>query len=107
MKKIRIAGPPGTGKTTRLTRIFYELLDQYSPADILMMSHTKVAAKIIRERILEPEMILNYQKETGKEIYYKVQNSKKTLENNISTIHSYCNAIAKQVTKGTEFDLDD
>ena len=32
---------------------------------------------------------------------------KKTLEYNVSTIHSYCNAIAKQVTKGIEFDLDD
>ena len=107
MIKIRIAGPPGTGKTTRLTKIFYELLDKYSPADILLMSHTKTAAKIIRDKILEPKTILDYQKETGKEIYYKVQNSKKTLENNVSTIHSYCNSIAKQVTKGQEFDLDD
>jgi len=107
MIKIRIAGPPGTGKTTRLTKIFYELLDKYSPADILLMSHTKTAAKIIRDKILEPETILEYQKETGKEIYYKVQNSKKTLEHNVSTIHSYCNSIAKQVTKGQEFDLDD
>jgi len=71
------------------------------------MSHTKTAAKIIRDKILEPETILEYQKETGKEIYYKVQNSKKTLEHNVSTIHSYCNSIAKQVTKGQEFDLDD
>ena len=107
MIKIRIAGPPGTGKTTRLTKIFYKLLDKYSPADILLMSHTKTAAKIIRDKILEPETILEYQKETGKEIYYKVQNSKKTLEHNVSTIHSYCNSIAKQVTKGQEFDLDD
>ena len=50
---------------------------------------------------------VKYQKDTGKEIYYKVQNAKKTLEYNVSTIHSYCNAIAKQVTKGIEFDLDD
>ena len=107
MIKIRIAGPPGTGKTTRLVRIFYESLDKYSPADMLLMSHTKTAAKIIREKILDPETILQYQKDTGKEIYHKVQNAKKTLEYNVSTIHSYCNAIAKQVTKGIEFDLDD
>ena len=48
MIKIRIAGPPGTGKTTRLVRIFYDSLDKYSPADMLLMSHTKTAAKIIR-----------------------------------------------------------
>jgi len=107
MIKIRIAGPPGTGKTTRLVRIFYESLDKYSPADMLLMSHTKTAAKIIREKILDPETILQYQKDTGKEIYHKVQNAKKTLEYNVSTIHSYCNAIAKQVTRGIEFDLDD
>ena len=51
MKKIRIAGPPGTGKTTRLVRIFYDSLDKYSHADMLVMSHTKTAAKIIREKI--------------------------------------------------------
>ena len=77
MKKIRIAGPPGTGKTTRLVRIFYESLDKYSPADMLLMSHTKTAAKIIREKILDPETILQYQKDTVKKYTTKFKTLKK------------------------------
>ena len=50
MKKIRIAGPPGTGKTTRLVRIFYESLDKYSPADMLLMSHTKQLLKLLEKK---------------------------------------------------------
>ena len=40
MKKIRIAGPPGTGKTTKLVEIYYSHLEAYSPTDIIVISHT-------------------------------------------------------------------
>jgi broad-specificity NMP kinase len=34
MKKIRIAGPPGTGKTTKLVEIYYKhLVEQYFPKE--------------------------------------------------------------------------
>ena len=29
MKKIRVAGPPGTGKTTYLVEKYYDALDKY------------------------------------------------------------------------------
>ena len=51
-KKIRIAGPPGTGKTTKLVEIYYNhLIDKYSPADIIVISHTNTAANHIRDKI--------------------------------------------------------
>jgi Ni2+-binding GTPase involved in maturation of urease and hydrogenase len=40
MKKIRIAGPPGTGKTTDLVKTYYSHLDEYDPTDIIVISHT-------------------------------------------------------------------
>ena len=57
MKKIRIAGPPGTGKTTKLVEIYYSHLKKYSPADIVVISHTNTAADHIRERIKDPASI--------------------------------------------------
>ena len=65
MKKIRIAGPPGTGKTTKLVNIYYSHLKEYSPADIVVISHTNTAADHIRDRIQDPVSIQEYQKETG------------------------------------------
>ena len=49
-EKIRIAGPPGTGKTTKLVEIYYNHLEQYSPTQIMIISHTNTAADHIRKR---------------------------------------------------------
>ena len=37
-EKIRIAGPPGTGKTTKLVEIYYNHLEEYSPTQIMIIS---------------------------------------------------------------------
>ena len=90
MKKIRIAGPPGTGKTTFLVNIFYDCIQKYSAKDILVMSHTNAAADHIREQILNPTNIEKYQKKNKVEIFYKVMDAKRELDDNVSTIHKYC-----------------
>ena len=53
MKKIRIAGPPGTGKTTYLVKKYYEALSTYQPADIIGYPHTNTAANHIRGKIID------------------------------------------------------
>ena len=68
MKKIRIAGPPGTGKTRSLVKIFYDCIQQYSATEIIVTSHTNTAADEIRKRILDTKNIQEYQKEKGKDI---------------------------------------
>ena len=68
MKKIRIAGPPGAGKTTPLVEIFYDRIQQYSATEIIVTSHTNTAADEIRKRILDTKNIQEYQKEKGKDI---------------------------------------
>ena len=74
-----VAGPPGTGKThTFIVKLYKELLNKYSPENIIILSHTNVAADEIRHAILElPEM-----KEKGLR--------KKFFKYRISTIHSFC-----------------
>ena len=90
MKKIRIAGPPGTGKTTKLVEIYYTHLEQYSPTDIIVISHTNTAADHIRGKISENKSIETFQKQTGKEIFHLVKQSKATLEANVTTVHKFC-----------------
>ena len=90
MKKIRIAGPPGTGKTTKLVEIYYTHLEQYSPTDIIVISHTNTAADHIRGKISENKSIETFQKQTGKEIFHLVKQSKATLEENVTTVHKFC-----------------
>jgi superfamily I DNA/RNA helicase len=103
MKKIRIAGPPGTGKTTKLVEIYYSHLKEYSPADIVVISHTNTASDHIRERIKDSKSIQNYQKETGHEIFPKINNAKETLKHNVSTIHKFC----KDRVEGQAFLIED
>ena len=69
MKKIRIAGPPGTGKTTKLVEIYYNHLEEYSPTHIMIISHTNTAADHIRNKITDIETIQKYEDDTGKEIF--------------------------------------
>ena len=90
MKKIRIAGPPGTGKTTYLVERYYDALSKYQPADIMVMSHTKTAANHIRGKILDIESMNNYLQKTGINVLGIIQANKKTLERHVSTIHKYC-----------------
>ena len=90
MKKIRVAGPPGTGKTTYLVKRYYDALDTYQPSDIIVISHTNTAADHIREKINDPESVKEYHKKTGKDLFNLIKETKKIREKNVSTIHKYC-----------------
>ena len=80
-----IVGPPGTGKTTRLVEIYYDLIQKYRMESIITISHTNVAADEIRDRIRDEKNATKYQ------VWDKVKaNNKKFYESHISTIHSYC-----------------
>ncbi len=104
MKKIRIAGPPGTGKTTKLVEIYYKhLVEQYSPTDIIVISHTNTAADHIRGKIYADESIDDFQKKTGHEIFHRVKQSKASLEENVTTVHKFC----KNRVKGKAFLIED
>ena len=106
MKKIRIAGPPGTGKTTFLVETFYNSIQDYSIADILVISHTRAAANHIRDEILSTKNIELYQKKYKKEVFYKVTAAKSALNENVSTIHKYCKDQLK-VSKDNVFEVND
>ena len=108
MKKIKLAGPPGTGKTRFLVDIFYEYIQLYSAIEIIITSHTKVAAKEVFKRILDDDNIQKYQDKTGVDIFRLVKESKKTLEETVTTIHKYCKSqIEKKKGKAVVFDIDD
>lgn len=104
MKKIRIAGPPGTGKTTYLVKKYYEALSTYQPADIMVISHTNTAANHIRGKIIDIKSMNNYLQETGINVLGIIQANKKILERNVSTIHKYCK---NQLTGSTVFEIND
>ena len=108
MEKIRIAGPPGAGKTRRLVEIFYDRIQQYSATEIIVTSHTNTAADEIRKRILDTKNIQQYQEEKGKDILRLVRESRKTLEETVTTIHKYCKLqIERKKGKAVVFDGDD
>ena len=104
MKKIRIAGPPGTGKTTKLVEIYYNHLEEYSPTQIMIISHTNTAADHIRNKITDIETIQKYEDETGRKLLQVIKNSKETLKENVSTIHKFCK---DRLEKGLAFNMDD
>jgi superfamily I DNA/RNA helicase len=104
MKKIRIAGPPGTGKTTKLVEIYYNHLEEYSPTQIMIISHTNTAAENIRHKITDIETIQKYEDDTGKKLLQVIKNSKETLKENVSTIHKFCK---DRLEKGLAFNMDD
>tara|TARA_R110000764_G_scaffold176990_2_gene263232 strand:- start:58 stop:1734 length:1677 start_codon:yes stop_codon:yes gene_type:complete len=106
MKKIRIAGPPGTGKTTFLVETFYNKIQDYPATDILVISHTRAAANHIRDEILSTKNIELYQEKYKKEIFYKITTAKSTLNENVSTIHKYCKDQLK-VSKDNIFEIND
>ena len=93
MKKIRIAGPPGTGKTRRLVKAYYYDIPQYSATEIIAISHTNTAANEIRKRVLDKKSIQEYldseniQGEKGKELFKLVRESKNTVKETITTMH--------------------
>ena len=95
MKEPRfIVGPPGTGKTsTFITGKYLELLDNFSHEKIVVLSHTNVAAKEIRDEILKLPRV----KEKGL--------TKKSLKYKICTIHSYCQS--RLVGRKEIFDYQD
>ena len=104
MKKIRIAGPPGTGKTTKLVEIYYNHLEEYSPTQIMIISHTNTAADHIRDKITDIETIQKYEDDTGKKLLQVIKNSKETLKENVSTIHKFCK---ERLEKGLAFNKED
>ena len=87
MKKIRIAGPPGTGKTKRLVKKYYDHIQQHSATEIIVMSHTNTAADEIRARILDDKNIQEYQDATGTVIFRLIKESKDTLKETVTTMH--------------------
>ena len=107
MQKIRIAGPPGTGKTRYLMKRYYDALDKYQAADIMIMSHTKTAANEIRKKINDPENIAEYHKETGKDLFNLIKETKKIRETNVSTIHKYCKNEITKSKGGDVFEIAD
>ena len=104
MKKIRIAGPPGTGKTTKLVEIYYNHLEEYSPTQIMIISHTNTAADHIRNKITDIETMQKHEDDTGRKLLQVIKNSKETLKENVSTIHKFCK---DRVEKGLAFNMDD
>ena len=89
-----IVGPPGTGKTsTFITGKYLELLENFSHEKIVVLSHTNVAAKEIRDEILKLPRV----KEKGL--------TKKSLKYKICTIHSYCQS--RLVGRKEIFDYQD
>ena len=104
MKKVRIAGPPGTGKTTYLVEKYYEALSKYQPIDIFVMSHTRTAANHIREKIMDPKSIDDFLQKTGINVLNIIQVNKKILERNVSTIHKYCK---DQLAGADVFEIND
>ena len=89
MKKIRIAGPPGTGKTRCLADKFYNHIQEYSATEMIAISHTNTAADEIRKRILNKNNIQDYQDRTGVTDEFKklVTESRNTLKETITTMH--------------------
>ncbi len=99
-----MAGQPGTGKTTKLVEIYYNhLVEKYSPADIIVISHTNTAAEHIRGKIYADESIDVFQKKTGHEIFHRVKQSKASLEENVTTVHKFC----KNRVRGKAFLIED
>ena len=107
MQKIRVAGPPGTGKTTYLVKRYYDALDKYQAIDILVISHTNTAANEIREKINDPENIAEYHKETGKDLFSLIKETKKIRKKNVSTIHKYCKDEITKSKGGGVFEITD
>ena len=97
MKKIRIAGPPGTGKTGALVTFYYDQIQMYGATEILVTSHTNTAADEIRDRIEDKENILKYENETGKSVYHLIKESHKTLKETVTTIHRFCCSRIKKI----------
>ena len=87
MKKIRIAGPPGTGKTRCLADKFYNHIQEYSATEIIVNSHTNTAADEIRKRILKDDNIQRYQNEREADVFRLVKESKDTLNETVTTMH--------------------
>ena len=107
MQRIRVAGPPGTGKTTYLMKRYYDALDKYEASDIMVISHTKTAANEIREKINDPENIAEYHKETGKDLFNLIRETKKLRKKNVSTIHKYCKDEITKSKGGDVFEITD
>jgi len=108
MIKIRIAGPPGTGKTRRLVKKYYDHIQQHSATEIIVISHTNTAADEIRDRILDDDNIQEYQDETGKDIFRLVKESRETLKETVTTMHKcFMSRIPEKKGKSVVFTIGD
>ena len=91
MTKIRIAGPPGTGTTTKLVEIYYKhLVENYSPTDMIVISHTNKAADHIRDQIYKDERIDDFKKKIGNETIHFVTQSKESCEQKLTNVNTCC-----------------
>ena len=108
MTKIRIAGPPGTGKTRCLVNKYYDHIQQHSATEIIVISHTNTAADEIRKRILDDKNIQRYQDKTGKEIFHLVKESRETLKETVTTMHKcFMSRIPEKKGKSVVFTIGD
>mgnify|MGYP001208827078 FL=1 len=81
LSKIRpIVGPPGTGKThIKIKKLYKEYLHKYGPERGIVLTHTNVAARELKETITSIEEVKELKKE------------EEFFEDRICTIHSYTN----------------
>jgi hypothetical protein len=88
-----ISGPPGTGKThTFIVEKYKDLIKEYHPENIIIISHTNVAVREIKTAILALEEV----KAKGYD--------NKFYEHRICTIHHYCKS---KLMRKEVFDIDD
>ena len=72
MIKSRIAGPPGTGKTTKLVEIYYNhLVENYSPTNIPIQQQI-----ILEEKYMLMKVLMIFKKKQDMRFFTELNNQK-------------------------------